>query len=82
MKFPRRKRLDSLFLRLKPGEVATEDEIRQYCIESISKHKRPKHIRFVEQFPLTASGKVKKFELREQLVAELGLEETAGIRTA
>jgi fatty-acyl-CoA synthase len=69
-------------VRLKPGEVATEDEIRQYCIESISKHKRPKHIRFVEQFPLTASGKVKKFELRDQLIAELGLRETAGIRTA
>jgi fatty-acyl-CoA synthase len=69
-------------LRLKPGEIATEDEVRQYCNESISKHKRPRYIRFVEQFPLTASGKVKKFELREQLIGELGLQETAEIRTA
>jgi fatty-acyl-CoA synthase len=42
----------------------------------------PRHIRFVEQFPLTASGKVKKFELQKQLIAELGLEAAAGIRTA
>jgi fatty-acyl-CoA synthase len=69
-------------LRLKPGEIATEDEIRQYCIDGISKHKVPRHIRFVEQFPLTASGKVKKFELREHLIAELGLQEAAGIKTA
>jgi fatty-acyl-CoA synthase len=69
-------------LRLKTGETSTEEEIRQYCVEGISKHKVPKYIRFVEQFPLTASGKVKKFELREQLIAELGLEEPAGIKTA
>jgi fatty-acyl-CoA synthase len=69
-------------LRLKAGETATEDEIRQYCVRGISKHKVPKYIRFIEQFPLTASGKVKKFELREQLIAELGLEEAAGARTA
>jgi len=69
-------------LRLKAGEVATENEIREYCISGISKHKVPRYIRFVEQFPLTASGKVKKFELRQQLIAELGLEAAAGVRTA
>ncbi|HKF59205.1 MAG TPA: AMP-binding protein, partial [Blastocatellia bacterium] len=69
-------------LRVKAGDAVTEDEIRQYCVEGISKHKVPRYIRFVDQFPLTASGKVKKFELREQLIAELGLEEAAGIGTA
>jgi fatty-acyl-CoA synthase len=69
-------------LRLKPGERATEGEIRQYCTRGISKHKVPRYIRFVEQFPLTASGKVKKFELRERLIVELGLQEAAGIKTA
>jgi fatty-acyl-CoA synthase len=69
-------------LRLKAGETMTEEEIREYCAERISKHKVPRYIRFVEVFPLTASGKVKKFELRERLIAELGLEEAAGIRTA
>src|SRR5262245_11981365 len=67
-------------LRLKAGERASEDEIRQYCSEGISRHKVPRYIRFVDQFPLTASGKVKKFELRERLIAELGLEAGAGMR--
>ena len=42
----------------------------------------PKYIRFVTWFPLTASGKVKKFELREQLIKELGLEDVARLKTA
>ena len=58
-------------LRLKPGERASADEIREHCRANISRHKVPKYIRFVAAFPLTASGKVKKFELRAQLIAEL-----------
>ncbi|HSB11207.1 MAG TPA: AMP-binding protein [Blastocatellia bacterium] len=64
-------------LRLKPDETATEEELREYCADGISRHKIPKHIRFVGKFPLTASGKVKKFELKEQLTRELGLEDAA-----
>jgi fatty-acyl-CoA synthase len=62
-------------LRLKAGSTADEDEIRQYCRAGISRHKIPRYIRFVESYPLTSSGKVKKFELRELLVKELGLQE-------
>src|SRR5215831_11778373 len=62
-------------LRLKAGSTADEDEIREYCRSHISRHKIPRYIRFVESYPLTSSGKVKKFELRELLVKELGLEE-------
>jgi fatty-acyl-CoA synthase len=69
-------------LRLKPGETADETEIRDYCRDGISRHKVPKYIKFVDAYPLTASGKVKKFELRAQLIKELGLEETAKLRTA
>jgi fatty-acyl-CoA synthase len=65
-------------IRAKRGEELTEDEVREYCKAGISRHKVPKFIRFVESFPLTASGKVKKFELREQLINELGLENVAG----
>jgi len=66
-------------LRLKPETSADENEIREYCQKGISRHKIPKYIRFVTEFPLTASGKVKKFELRAQLIRELGLKE---MRTA
>jgi tetratricopeptide (TPR) repeat protein len=64
------------------GDEITADEVREYCRAGISRHKVPKFVRFVESFPLTASGKVKKFELREQLIKEMGLENVAGVKTA
>src|SRR5262245_4142344 len=69
-------------IRVRPGEEADEDEIRAYCKAGISRHKIPKIFRFLQSFPLTSSGKVKKFELREQLIKEMGLENVAGVRTA
>jgi fatty-acyl-CoA synthase len=60
-------------IRLRPVETGTEEEIREYCRRGISRHKIPKYIRFVETFPLTPSGKVKKFELRTKLIEELKL---------
>jgi fatty-acyl-CoA synthase len=69
-------------VRLGPGEIATEDEIRQYCQAGISRQKVPRYIKFVSEFPLTASGKVRKFQLKEQMIRELGLEEATGLRTA
>lgn len=69
-------------IRLKPGEQLTGDEVIEYCKASISRHKVPRFVRFVDAFPLTPSGKVKKFELREQLIRELGLENASGMKTA
>jgi fatty-acyl-CoA synthase len=69
-------------IRLKPGAETSEEEIREYCKANIARHKVPKYVRFIAAFPLTASGKVKKFELREQMIRELGLEQAAGLKTA
>ena len=69
-------------LRLKPGEQASEEEIRAYCQGAISHNKIPRYLRFVTEYPLTASGKVKKFELRAQLIEELGLQALAKTRMA
>lgn len=69
-------------LKLKPGETADEAELRDYCRASISRQKVPRYIRFVDGFPLTASGKVKKFELKDSLIRELGLEDVAKLRMA
>ena len=69
-------------LRLKAGESATEEELRAYCKANISRHKVPKYYKFVAAYPLTASGKIKKFELRSQLIQDLGLEDLAKIKTA
>ena len=69
-------------LRLRPDEIASQTEILDYCRDGISRHKVPKYVRFVTSLPLTASGKVKKFELKEHLVKELGLEEVSKQKTA
>jgi fatty-acyl-CoA synthase len=63
------------FIRLKPDEQLSEEEVRDYCRTNISHNKVPKYCRFVTAYPLTASGKIKKFELRDQLIKELGLQE-------
>jgi fatty-acyl-CoA synthase len=69
-------------IRLKPGSVANDEEVLRYCCDGISRHKVPKYIRFVTSLPLTASGKVKKFELKAQLIKELELEEVSKQKTA
>jgi len=69
-------------IRVRQGEELTEDEVREYSKAGIGRHKVPKFFRFAQAFPMTASGKVKKFELREQLIKEMGLENVAGIKTA
>ena len=69
-------------LRLKPAASCSEEEVREYCKSTISRHKVPKYIMFVDAYPLTSSGKVKKFELREWLIKELGLESESRSRTA
>jgi len=62
---------------LKPGQTATPEEIRSYCQERIAHYKVPRYVRFVADFPLTATGKAQKFVMREQMKRELGLTEVA-----
>ncbi len=66
----------------KAGEQLTEQELRDYCKGRISHQKIPRYFQFVESYPLTASGKVQKFVLRERAIKALGLEEVANVRTA
>lgn len=61
---------------LEAGQAATPDEIRAYCRDRIAHFKVPRHIRFVSDFPLTATGKAQKFVMREQMMRELGVAET------
>ncbi|KKB38883.1 AMP-binding protein [Bacillus thermotolerans] len=56
---------------LKEGEEADEREIREFCKGKISRHKIPRQILFTKQYPMTASGKIQKFKLREQTVGAL-----------
>ena len=64
------------------GVPVTEEELRAYCTGAISHQKIPRYFQFVESYPMTGSGKVQKFVLRERAIKALGLEEVAQIRTA
>jgi fatty-acyl-CoA synthase len=67
------------WVRLREGERAAEEEIRAFCEGEIAHFKVPRYIKFVDGFPMTVTGKIRKFVMREQMIAELGLsfEETA-----
>jgi fatty-acyl-CoA synthase len=60
---------------LKPGEKADEEEIRAYCKGQIAHYKVPRYVRFVQSYPMTVTGKIQKFVLRETMTRELGLSE-------
>jgi fatty-acyl-CoA synthase len=61
------------WIRLRDGEVATEEELREFCRGEIATYKIPRYIRFTTDYPLTVSGKVQKFRMREMSTEELGL---------
>ena len=60
-------------IKLKADAKATEEELREFCQGKVARFKIPKYIRFVSEFPMTASGKIQKFKLRETHEQELGL---------
>jgi len=61
---------------LKPGNDCTEDDIREFCRNQIAHYKVPRYIRFVEEMPMTVTGKAQKFVMRERTTEELQLNET------
>ncbi len=66
----------------KEGETITVDEIKQYVRDHMAKHKTPRYVSFVEEFPMNAAGKILKYKMREMAVDELGLKKAASIETA
>lgn len=63
----------------KAGASLTEEEVREYCRANLAHFKVPRYVCFVDSFPQTVTGKIQKFKIREQMIAELGLsqQETA-----
>jgi fatty-acyl-CoA synthase len=59
------------WIKLKPGETMTEDDIRTFCRENIAHYKIPKYIQFVDNFPMTVTGKLQKFKMREIALSTL-----------
>ena len=65
-------------VRLASGAEADEDGIRNFCQGRIAHFKVPRYVRFVDEFPMTVTGKVQKFKMRDAAVEELGLAEEVG----
>jgi len=70
------------WVRMRPGMTATEDEIRKWCQGQIAYYKIPEHIRFVDDFPATLSGKIQKYKIREFEIETRGLQALAQTKMA
>ena len=67
---------------LKEGESMTVEEMKEYVLTHMAKHKVPKYIEFVDGFPMNDAGKIQKYKMREQAIEKLGLQKDASIETA
>ncbi len=67
---------------VKEGEVLTEEELKEFVMSHMAKHKVPRYIDFVDEFPMNAAGKILKYKMREQAVEKLGLQKANNIVTA
>lgn len=70
------------WVQLAPGMELTEDQLKAYCRDKIAHFKIPRYVRFVNEFPMTVTGKVRKVEMRDKSIADLGLESVAETATA
>jgi fatty-acyl-CoA synthase len=70
------------WVRLRPGSTITAEQVREFCTGKIAHYKIPRYLRVTEAFPMTVTGKVQKFKMRETSVGELGLEAASETRTA
>jgi fatty-acyl-CoA synthase len=61
------------WVKLREGEAATVQELRAFCEGQIAHYKIPRHVKFVDEFPMTVTGKIQKFAMREAMIRELGL---------
>jgi fatty-acyl-CoA synthase len=66
----------------RPGATLSVDEVRDYCRGQIAHFKVPRYVKFVDAFPMTVTGKIQKFKLREAAIEELGLQEATAVATA
>ena len=70
------------WIRLREGQAATGDELREFCRGQIATYKIPRYIRFTNEFPTTVTGKIQKFRMREISILELGLISAGAVETA
>ena len=67
---------------LNDGETSSEEEIKQFVLDHMAKHKVPRYVDFVTEFPMNAAGKILKYKMREAAVEKLNLQNANKIVTA
>ena len=70
------------WVKVKSGEQVTPEELQEFCRGQIAHYKVPRYFKFVTDFPMTVTGKIQKFIMRDQSIKELGLEQAAAVKTA
>ncbi|TAM62496.1 AMP-binding protein [bacterium] len=70
------------WVKVREGCTLTEEEVKEFCRGKIAHYKIPRYVKFAESFPMTVTGKIQKFKMREISTQELGLESAASIQTA
>ncbi|MBI4578091.1 MAG: AMP-binding protein, partial [Planctomycetes bacterium] len=70
------------WIKLRSGETATVEEIQEFCRRSLARFKTPHYVKFVDAFPMTVTGKIQKYRIREMAIHELGLDQASRIETA
>jgi fatty-acyl-CoA synthase len=63
------------WIQLKPGSQLTDEEVKLFCRGQIAHYKIPRYVKFVDEFPMTVTGKIQKYKMREVSVEELGLDD-------
>jgi fatty-acyl-CoA synthase len=70
------------WVKVREGATLTEEDLKEFCRGRIAHYKVPRYVKFTDEFPMTVTGKIQKFKMREQAVEELGLQTAAGVQTA
>jgi fatty-acyl-CoA synthase len=65
------------WIKVRAGETLTAEQVREFCRDQIAHYKVPRHIRFVDEFPMTVTGKMQKFIMRERMIEELDVKAAA-----
>jgi fatty-acyl-CoA synthase len=70
------------WVKVNAGEQITEEELKEFCKGQIAHYKIPRYIKFVDDFPMTVTGKIQKFLMRQTSIEELSLQDAASMKTA
>jgi fatty-acyl-CoA synthase len=70
------------WVKLKDGQSATPEEIRDFCRGKIAHYKVPRYVKLVNEFPMTVTGKIQKYKMRDAAIEEYGLQDAAKVATA